>query len=120
MSIPRKFKMVPRYLRLLKLCTSHALCQYNKSKTSVDKKIFNILNDAQYIVETSYRKHKKIGDPVECLHNFVDDLLKKCEKLRLLYKTVETKKIFEKHTACKTAFRRLVRIYDEMLIELAE
>lgn len=120
MSIMRKYKMIPRYLRLIKMCTSDALCQYNKTNKICDKMIYNILSDAQWEVECSYKKHKKIGDPLVVFREFIENLMKNCEKSRLLYRTLGTKKVLARYKANKSAFRRLVRIYDEMLIEIEE
>lgn len=116
----RKIRMVPRYLRLLRLCTSDALCQYNNTNRNGDRIIYNLLNDAQWKVQCSYKKHKRIGDPVVIFRGFLEDLLKKCEKWRILYRTTGSKKVLEKSNALKDGFRRLVRIHDEMLIEIEE
>lgn len=112
--------MIPRYLRLIKMCTSDALCHYNKTKNICDKMIYNILSDAQWKIECSYRKHKKIGDPVVVLREFIENLMKNCEKSRLLYRTMGTKKVLAKYKSSKSAFKRLVKVYEEMSIEIEE
>lgn len=116
----RRFKIIPRYLRLMKMVTSDALCEYNKTQKASDKKVYYILNDAQYDIECSYKKHKKIGDPLEVLNKILEDLLKDCEKWRLLYRTMGAKKILEKYNSNRKAFRMLVKVHEEMLAEVEE
>lgn len=112
--------MIPRYLRLMKICTTDALCQYNKTNKRCDKMEYDILNNAQYEIAESYKKHKKIGDPVEVLNNILENLLKKCQKLRLLCRTMETNKILEKYKSNNSAFKTLMKVHEEMVLEVEE
>lgn len=116
----RKIKMSPNYIRLMKITKSDALCAYNRNQNAANKTIFNILNDAYWAIEESYRKHKKIADSVEVLETVLKKIMARCEKLRLIYKTLETRKALEKYKAVRVALSRLLNIRDEMLLEVEE
>lgn len=116
----KKFKIVPRYLRLMKICSDRALCEYNRFKRNADKKTYYILNEAEWQVECSYKKHKKIGDPEGVLRQFIQNLIEKCEKYRLAQKLTGSRKLLEKYQANKVAFKKLVKIHAEMLMEIAQ
>lgn len=118
MPITRRFRFVPGYLKMMKICCTDALCRYNRSKLEVDKKIFNMLNDIYYEIEQSYKKHKKIGDPMDLVSTTLGDLMKISEKSRLLCRTRGSRKEMDVYRVHKEVFTNLAEVYEEMVQEV--